>query len=93
MNLEEGYTINPVTGDGIDPVINSTGDTIITGIPVPVKGKVIDPALIAQAEVYPVNKPDVVKAHRNVHEIAEPLTVVPLDKERLHLINSQNLNH
>ena len=28
LNTEEGYIINPVTGDSIQPIINSLGDTI-----------------------------------------------------------------
>ena len=31
LNTEEGYSINPVTGDSIQPIINSLGDTVITG--------------------------------------------------------------
>jgi hypothetical protein len=49
LNTEEGYTINPVTGSKIIPIKNSYGDNMITGVPVPVEGKVIDPNIVAQA--------------------------------------------
>jgi len=39
LNTEEGYIINQVTGDTIQPLINSLGDTIKTGVPVPAIGK------------------------------------------------------
>jgi hypothetical protein len=42
-NTDEGYSINPVTGDSIQPIINSFGDTIRTGISIPVKGEMIHP--------------------------------------------------
>ncbi len=41
LNTKEGYKINPFTGDSIQPIVNSLGETIKTGVPVPVKGKVI----------------------------------------------------
>jgi ligand-binding sensor domain-containing protein/serine phosphatase RsbU (regulator of sigma subunit) len=31
VNLKNGYTIHPITGDSIKPIINSLGDTVITG--------------------------------------------------------------
>ena len=48
LNTQEGYSINPVTGDSIQPIINSLGDTVKTGVPVPARGKAIDPKSVAQ---------------------------------------------
>jgi hypothetical protein len=31
VNTEEGYIINPLTGDSIQPIVNSLGDTVKTG--------------------------------------------------------------
>ncbi|MCT4579992.1 MAG: SpoIIE family protein phosphatase [Flavobacteriales bacterium] len=39
LNTEEGYSVNPVTGDSIIPIINSYGDTVKTGSPFLVKEK------------------------------------------------------
>ncbi len=60
LNTKEGYIINPVTGDSIQPIINSLGDTVKTGVPVPVKGRVIDPESVAKPRVIPAGKPKVV---------------------------------
>ena len=45
LNIEEGYITNQVTGDSIQPIINSLGDTVKSGIPIPAIGRVIDPSL------------------------------------------------
>jgi ligand-binding sensor domain-containing protein/signal transduction histidine kinase len=42
LNLKEGYTINQLTGDSIKPLINSLGDTIKTGVPLFIKGTVVN---------------------------------------------------
>lgn len=43
LNTNEGYIINQFSGDTIQPIINSLGDTVRTGVPISVKGKVINP--------------------------------------------------
>jgi hypothetical protein len=40
---EGGYIVNPVTGDTIQPIILESGDTLITGVPIPAIGKAIHP--------------------------------------------------
>jgi len=49
LDTQEGYIINPVTGDSIQPLINLQGDTIKTGVPVPARGRVIDPKSVTSA--------------------------------------------
>ncbi len=83
LNTQEGYSINPVTGDSIKPIINSLGDTVKTGVPIPAIGKVIDPKSVAKPKVIPAGKPDVVPIHQNVHKIPENLTVIPVNKSSL----------
>lgn len=38
LNMNNGYSINKLTGDSIKPLINSTGDTVSTGVPLFLKG-------------------------------------------------------
>jgi len=38
LDLSSGYIINPFTGDSINPMINSNGDSIRTGVPFMLKG-------------------------------------------------------
>ena len=83
LNTQEGYTINPVTGDSIQPIINSLGDTVITGRPVPARGKVIDPKSVATPKVIPAGKPNIIRIHQNIHEIPKNLTVIPVNKSLL----------
>ncbi|KPL12857.1 MAG: hypothetical protein AMS26_16045 [Bacteroides sp. SM23_62] len=83
LNTKEGYHINPVTGDSIYPIVNSLGDTLQTGVPVPARGKVIDPKSVAQPKVVPAGKPRVVPVPQRVHKIPEILTVIPVNKESL----------
>ncbi|KKL28655.1 hypothetical protein LCGC14_2372960, partial [marine sediment metagenome] len=83
LNIEEGYIINPVSGDSIQPIVNSFGDTVITGIPIPIKGKVILPASVSQPKRIPAGKPKVVPTNLNVHKIPEALTIIPVNKDSL----------
>ena len=83
VNTEEGYIINPVTGDSIQPIVNSLGDTIKTGAPIPAIGKTIHPDSVAQPRRIPVGEPEVVPIKLNVHKIPESLTVIPVNKDSL----------
>ena len=83
VNTEEGYIINPVTGDTIQPIVNSLGDTIKTGVPVPAKGKAIHPDSVAQPKIIPAGESKVVPTNLNVHKIPKTLTVIPVNKNSL----------
>jgi len=84
LNTGEGYIINPVTGDSIQPIVNSMGDTVKTGVPVPVKGKAIYPDSVAKPKIVPAGEPTkVVRTHLKVHKIPENLTVIPVNKDSL----------
>ena len=83
LNTEEGYIINPVTGDSIQLLVNSLGDTIKTGVPVPAKGRVIHPERVVQPEIIPAGEPKAVLTNLNVHKIPETLTAVSVNKNSL----------
>ena len=83
LNTKEGYIINPVTGDSIQPIINSFGDTLKTGVPVPAIGKAIHPDSVAQPKIVPAGEPKVVPSNLNVHKIPDALTVIPVNKDSL----------
>ena len=83
LNTQEGYNINPITGDSIQPIINSLGDTVKTGVPVPARGRVINPKSVAKPKVIPAGKPKVITTTQNVHKIPEALTVIPVNKDSL----------
>ncbi len=83
LNIEEGYIINVVTGDSIQPIINSLGDTIRTGVPVQIKGRAIHPDSVAQPKRIPAGIPKVIPTHLNVHKIPKNLTIIPVNKDSL----------
>ncbi|RLD31146.1 MAG: hypothetical protein DRI73_09260, partial [Bacteroidetes bacterium] len=81
LNIEDGYIVNPLTGDSIQAIVNSLGDTIKTGVPVPAIGKVINPENVAQPTIIPAGEPEVAPINLNVHKIPETLTVIPVNKD------------
>ncbi len=60
LNTSEGYTTNTLTGDSILPIINSFGDTVNTGTPVPAIGKVINPDSVAKPKSISTGKSKVI---------------------------------
>ena len=83
LNTGEGYIINLLTGDSIQPIINSLGDTLQTGIPVPANGKAILPENVSKPKTIPKGIPKLVHTNQNVHKIPESLTVIPVNSDSL----------
>ncbi len=83
VNTKEGYLINPLTGDSIQPIVNSFGATIETGVPIPAIGKAIHPDSVAKPKIIPAGKPKEVAVRLNIHEIPEALTVIKINKNSL----------
>jgi ligand-binding sensor domain-containing protein/serine phosphatase RsbU (regulator of sigma subunit) len=84
LNISGGYVISPITGDSIQPIIIASGDTLITGAPIPAKGKTINPDSVALPKVVSYTPSD---SSNNVHpnriKIPENLTDIPLNKDSL----------
>jgi hypothetical protein len=83
LNNQEGYKINHVTGDSIQHIINSLGDTLKTGVRLPARGKVIDPDSVAKPMVVPAGKPEEIPTNLEVPKIWKNLTVIPVNKDLL----------
>jgi len=83
VNTGEGYIINPISGDSIHSIINSSGQTVQTGVPVPVKGKLIHPDSVSRPELRIAGTPRRVTANLNVQKVPASLTVIPVDKNAL----------
>ena len=83
LNTQGGYIINPLTGDSIQPIVNSFGDTLKTGVPIPASGKTIHPDSVGQPEIIPAGNPKVVSTNLNVHIIPEALTIIPVNTDSL----------
>jgi signal transduction histidine kinase/ligand-binding sensor domain-containing protein/AraC-like DNA-binding protein len=83
LKLEEGYIVNPLTGDSIQPIVSIMGDTFKTGVPVPVQGKIIHPDSAWYPLIIPVGEPQVVHVSSNVHKIPKTIPSIPVDNKKL----------
>ncbi|MBP6794966.1 MAG: hypothetical protein KA143_07930 [Saprospiraceae bacterium] len=90
-NPKGGYAINPVTGDSIQPIINSLGHTLITGLPIPLaigitQSKSIHPDSVAKPKVVKDRTLSSLKkydAQRNRFKVPENLPTFPVDQSKL----------
>ena len=84
VNVTEGYTINPVTGDSIKPLLNTHGEIIKTGVSTPAIGTTIHPDSITQPKVVPLRNPTrTINARPYVHTIPDNLNVIPINHDAL----------
>lgn len=84
LNVHGGYKLNILTGDSINPILTKKGDTLTTGVPIPIHGKIIDPESVAKPTVVPLTTPkNIINAHKNLHKIPDDLIIVPLNKNLL----------
>lgn len=67
LNTSGGYTINQLTGDSIKPLINSLGDTVLTGVTVLLKASIADPTKISAPEKIKIGVSSSVFLKSNVH--------------------------
>jgi ligand-binding sensor domain-containing protein/serine phosphatase RsbU (regulator of sigma subunit) len=93
VNTGEGYTVNPVTGESVQSIITESGDTLLTGVPIEAKGKVVHPDSVAQPKVVQLPKLDSsINAHPNVHKIPDDLTVILVNKDSLTTVLIEQLD-
>ena len=89
VNTDGGYAVNQVTREPIEPLVNSLGDIILTGAPIPATGKLIHPDRVSPSRVIPAPPSGSLEkhnAHPNVHKIPEELTVIPFNHDSLNVI-------
>jgi len=80
LNTSSGYLINTITGDSIKPLINTLGDTVKTGIPIPFHGKVLPPF---KPRIVTAGYPTKTEVPTNVYAIPENLTTFLVDTAKL----------
>lgn len=80
FNDQQGYVINPLTGDSIQPLILATGDTLKSGVAVEVAGYKVPPESVLPPKVIRAGRPEKVAANTNMTKAAEPEIVkaIPL---------------
>ncbi|MEX1191771.1 MAG: two-component regulator propeller domain-containing protein [Brumimicrobium sp.] len=84
-DFEDGYVINSITGDSIQPIVLENGDTLKTGVPISVEPKIISRDSVSSPETIRVNHSSLMTAdaHPNRHKILEKLSVIPIDEAKL----------
>ncbi|MBK9402210.1 MAG: hypothetical protein IPN36_15645 [Bacteroidetes bacterium] len=83
IKIKEGYTINPVTGDSILPIVNSFGDILMTGVPIPVQLTVVSPDSLELPKVTEAKPFSTAKGYTHRHPIRTPPVVVTIDSNRM----------
>jgi len=92
-NPENGYIVNSVTGDTINPIVLESGDTVRTGVPIDTKGKIIDMDSCTQAKTIPVKHPDSsFNANPNVKYVPDNLKVRFVNHDSLNKFSVQKIN-
>jgi signal transduction histidine kinase/ligand-binding sensor domain-containing protein len=76
--LEE-YTLNTVTGHDIEALVNSYGDTLLTGMPFTIRGRSIERGSVVEPEVIPAGRPKVIPLNLDVSILPDAPEVVPLN--------------
>jgi signal transduction histidine kinase/ligand-binding sensor domain-containing protein/DNA-binding NarL/FixJ family response regulator len=79
LKSHEDYAINPHTGDSIKPIINSKGDTVKTGVPLPASFKVLDPGNFEQPLVVPTGTPSMIPSQLNLKNLPGGFPRIPID--------------
>jgi len=83
LNLADGYAINLLDGDSILPILNSHGDTVLTGKIYPIKGKTISLDSIEPTKELFVTEPIRVSSHRNIKQVQMEIKGQAVHKDSL----------
>ncbi|MGV6861412.1 MAG: two-component regulator propeller domain-containing protein [Putridiphycobacter sp.] len=88
LDTTSGYTLNPLTQQSIYPIINTLGDTIQTGISLPIKGKSINITDFEKPVVVPYTPSNnIEQAHHNIHPIPQKINSLAVKPESLAVIH------
>jgi ligand-binding sensor domain-containing protein/signal transduction histidine kinase len=86
-NVNGGYSTNTLTGDIILPIV-LLNDTIKTGIPIPIKGKLIHPDSIIKPKTIKITAPtNQFNVRANIHKIPKNLTTINVNQDSLHIVS------
>ena len=83
VDPDEGYKINPHTGESIQTLFNKLGDTVKSGVPLLLTGRSIRPEGLALPRTIAAGDPKLVSVNLNVFEIPEALTIIPVNLNSL----------
>ena len=83
LNSIDGYTQNTVTGNNISPIINSNGDTILTGVPIPVNGHYISPDSISEPVKREAKKPLIEYNTLKTTTVSSNISIIEINRDSL----------
>ena len=90
-NPVDGYTVNTVTGRPVQPIIYASGDTVITGQPIPTTGFAVHLDSVTKPKVIRVGSgTKSVDLRSNVHVVPPNLKSIPVDESQLTRFTSEN---
>ena len=81
-----GYRLNPVTGKEILPLLNSLGDTLVTGVPLKITGKIMHPDSISEPVILPAGRPSMISIRQNTFRVPEDLRDFPVNTDSLRTV-------
>ena len=87
FNSDEGYAVNPVTGDSVVVKLTRSGDTLITGKWISIKGLQVDPSTVLQPKSIKAGKPFIFPANSNIHNLDKAPQVIEVNQEELKIIS------
>ncbi|RLD24734.1 MAG: hypothetical protein DRI54_05820, partial [Bacteroidetes bacterium] len=90
FNTIDGYTHNTVTGDSILPFINSKGDTVPTGVPLPILGKALPPDSLKEPVTRKVDKAHVEQRDLNYRVIPKDIPVIEINQDSLIRLSAED---
>jgi len=90
FNTIDGYTQNTVTGIDIQPFINSKGDTVLTGVPIPIQGKVLPPDSLKEPVTRKADKAHVEQRELNYRVIPNDIPVIEIIKDSLIRLSAED---
>jgi ligand-binding sensor domain-containing protein/serine phosphatase RsbU (regulator of sigma subunit) len=88
LDTTRGYSVNPVTGDSVPTIVNSSGHVLKTGVPVPIEGKKVDPGEMMPPIVVKALDPVSVTAYQNEHDFQQTYTTRSVDTGSLKTITA-----
>lgn len=83
VNTNGSYIFNVLTGDSIQPVINSFGDTIRTGIAIPILSKIVHADSVAKPIKRKAEKQKITYNNVKSHVVPKDITVIKVNKDSL----------
>jgi ligand-binding sensor domain-containing protein/serine phosphatase RsbU (regulator of sigma subunit) len=75
LNIENGYITSATSGDTVKPIVNSYGDTVLTGISKPFSGKTLNSGELIMPEVVKVKDFETTNPYPNIVKVPDNLTI------------------